>query len=158
MAALSFFRIFQNRYTTAAMMRDPTPTPAPMPAFAPVDSPGDVSGKSDCSGDESVGSAAAFVVAVVDVAVVVEVDVEVDVDIADVDVGLDSNMVPTTANRVASRSHEAQMSGSEGWTLNRPTPLLQQFGLWSQQYDVSLFVTFSHDIRSVPPVSAASPC
>lgn len=89
-------------------------------------------------------------VALDDVSLVVADDDEVK------EVGLPVNMVPTTMYWLAALSHVAQLSGSDGSTLNLPTPLLQQLALWSQQYDVSVFVTFEQDIKSVPPVSAPS--
>lgn len=48
----------------------------------------------------------------------------------------------------------AEVVGLDGSTEKRPTPVSQQSVVWSQQYDVSVFVTFEHDIRSVPPVEA----
>lgn len=81
---------------------------------------------------------------------VVEADVALDVDDS---VG-SSVMVLTTTNWLDSRFQVAQTSGSEGRTSKRPTPLLQQFVAWSQQYDVSMPVTFEQEIRSVPPLLA----
>lgn len=157
-AALSFLRVFHRRYATAATTIAPTPAPAPIPALAPVESPEGVSDGADVFSAELIGADVSLVVVPgADIEVVVD-GILVVVAGAVVDLGSVSNTVPTTAYSVAFRSQVAQISGSDGSTLNLPTPLLQQFGLWSQQYDVSLSVTFEQDIKSVPPVSAPSSC
>lgn len=131
-------------------MMAPIPAPTPIPAWAAVDNPAGVSvevGTLDSSVDGS------FVMVVV-ASAVRDVDVSVVVAASLVDFGFPSYMVPTTIYRVDCRFHVAHTSGSDGRTLNLPTPLLQQLALWSQQYDVSVFVTLEQDIKSVPPVSA----
>lgn len=128
--------------------------PAPIPAFAPVDIPAGTSDVVGISGLELDDVGASLTVDMnADVAEVIDADVS-DVADAVVEVDLSTNTVPTTAYSVAFRSHVAQTFGLDGRTLNLPTPLLQQFGLWSQQKEVSLFVTLEHEIKSVPPVSA----
>ncbi|KAJ4259628.1 hypothetical protein NW762_007558 [Fusarium torreyae] len=152
-------KLIQNSYTSKSRAIDsitiaPRPTPAPIPALAPVESPGVTSDESDVSDPEVIEVNASLVtVGDVDFVVVVD-DPAVSVAAAAVNVDSSLNIVPTTVYSVALRSHVAQIPGLDGSTWNLPTPLLQQSGLWSQQYDVSLFVTFEHDTRSVPPVSA----
>lgn len=108
----------------------PTLTPAPIPPFAPVESPAGVSDGSRVSGTELDGIDASLVV--VKEADAVEDVTSVVVDAVSV-VDWPLNIVPTTSYRVAFRFHVAQTSGSDGSTLNLPTPLLQQLVLWSQQ-------------------------
>jgi hypothetical protein len=119
-----------------------------------VDIPAGPSDDADVSSAElDVVVASLAVVIAVDVADVTKGDTS---EVADAVVEVDSlmNTVPTTAYSVAFRSHVAQTFGLDGRTLNLPTPLLQQPGLWSQQNDVSLPVTLEHEIKSVPPLSA----
>lgn len=70
-----------------------------------------------------------------------------DVDDALVDVG-------TVMYWLDALFQVATTCGSDGKTSKRPTPLLQQFTVWSQQYDVSIPVTLEQEMRSVPPVLA----
>ena len=93
----------------------------------------------------------------VGVELVVVVAAVVDVVLAgalDVLVGLPVYTVPTTRYELASLFHVANTSGSLGRTLKRPAPESQQPFVWSQQNELSAFVTLEQDIRSVPPVSA----
>jgi hypothetical protein len=124
-----------------------TPTAEAMPAMAGVERPSSVTVFTESSAsavfceDKSV---VLEVEAVLDTESVLDVKVELDTEVVsgsadddsdvDVEVGLAlEKTVPTTTNLVASTSHVAQISGSAGKTLKRPTPLSQQPALWSQQ-------------------------
>jgi hypothetical protein len=92
--------------------------------------------------------------------VVALVDTGVDVgvvvlDIVEVETVVDGERALTTMNLDFVLSQVAHASGFEGSNSNRPTPVLQQLTVPSQQKDVSLPVTLPQDIISGPIFGAA---
>jgi hypothetical protein len=59
----------------------------------------------------------------------------------------------TTTYCLDSEFNSAQVLGFDGRTSNRPTPPSQQFGISSQQNDVSRPVTLEQETRSWPTLS-----
>lgn len=84
--------------------------------------------------------------------------VEAEVVRAEVAVAVDEDAlvedVLTVMYLLEATFHDAQVPAREGKTSNLATPLSQQLAAWSQQKEVSVFVTLEHDIKSVPPVTA----
>lgn len=62
----------------------------------------------------------------------------------------------TATNLVEAAFQVATLVGLDGPTEKRPSPESQQFSTPLQQYDVSSWVTFAHETRSVPPSEAPS--
>jgi hypothetical protein len=90
-----------------------------------------------------------LLVALVDVGVAVFAAVDVEVVVA-VERGF------TTMNWDFMLSQVAHGSGFDGSNSNRPLPVLQQLAVWSQQKDVSVFVTLPQDTMSGPILGAVS--
>lgn len=179
LTTLSFLlRLRQNKNAAAVSKTADTPTAAAMPPIAAVDRP-EVEGATEESAwpPSLLETDVLLVVAelevevrllVVDevgaeVAAVTKLEVEVEsaaLDVLGVVVGTDEVLVfseksvPTTTKRFSLTLKVAHGSGFSGIISNRPTPLSQQFFMWSQQYDVPSSVTCAHDIRSVPPAAA----
>lgn len=108
---------FQVKKAMATVMRIEKPTPAPIPAIAPVDSPSADRLRSLfwLVSELSLGLSLWMVVA----SAVVEVDGIVVLVEAEY-------MVPTTLYFFSLLLYRAQISGSDGRTMKRPTPVSQQ--------------------------------